>query len=141
MVSVNLTRILGLGITIAAVLEIVTEGRIGPLGLLVGIVIAIIITNQTRKLKRPAEPGPSGDHWRSERDVAPPNAHDPYGVLGVARGCSDEELSKAYHALVRQWHPDQLEGMAQELRQHATARLAEINQAFEEIHRSRAGGR
>ena len=31
---------------------------------------------------------------------------DPYEVLGLARGASDEEIKKAYRALSRKYHPD-----------------------------------
>ena len=31
---------------------------------------------------------------------------DPYQVLGVPRGASEEEIKKAYHTLSRKYHPD-----------------------------------
>ena len=31
---------------------------------------------------------------------------DPYQVLGVSRGTSDDEVKKAYRALSRKYHPD-----------------------------------
>ena len=31
---------------------------------------------------------------------------DPYQVLGVTRGASDEEVKKAYRNLSRKYHPD-----------------------------------
>ncbi len=32
--------------------------------------------------------------------------NDPYQVLGVARGASDDEIKKAYRAQCKRWHPD-----------------------------------
>ena len=31
---------------------------------------------------------------------------DPYQVLGIQRGASDEEIKKAYRAQCKRWHPD-----------------------------------
>ena len=31
---------------------------------------------------------------------------DPYEVLGLKRGASDEEIKRAYRALSRKYHPD-----------------------------------
>lgn len=32
--------------------------------------------------------------------------NDPYQVLGISRGASDEEIKKAYRAQCKRWHPD-----------------------------------
>ena len=32
--------------------------------------------------------------------------YDPYQVLGISRGASDEEIKKAYRSLSRKYHPD-----------------------------------
>ena len=32
--------------------------------------------------------------------------YDPYQVLGISRGASDEEIKKAYRNLSRKYHPD-----------------------------------
>ncbi len=62
---------------------------------------------------------------------------DPYKVLNVPPGASDEEVKRAYRDLARKYHPDNyadnpLSDLAQE-------KMKEINEAYDEIVRSRNG--
>jgi DnaJ-like protein len=50
---------------------------------------------------------------------------DPYSVLGVAPGAGDRELSAAYRAQAKRWHPDRGGG------EEAQRRMAEINAAYD----------
>lgn len=59
---------------------------------------------------------------------------DPYSVLGVSSTASDEEISKAYKKLARQYHPDLNPGNAA-----AEAKMKEINSAYEAIRDIRSG--
>lgn len=54
---------------------------------------------------------------------------NPYKVLGVSENASQEEIRKAYLALVKKYHPDKYtdEGM----KELANEKLKEINQAYE----------
>jgi len=58
-------------------------------------------------------------------------------LLGVSQGCTPEELARAYHRKVSEWHPDKLDTMAQELRDYATRRTARINEAYDWLRSSR----
>lgn len=60
--------------------------------------------------------------------------NDPYTVLGVSSTASDEEISKAYKKLARQYHPDLNPGNAA-----AEAKMKEINTAYETIKDIRSG--
>lgn len=51
--------------------------------------------------------------------------NDPYRVLGIKRGASDEQIKRAYHRLARQYHPDVNGGNAK-----AESRFKEINEAY-----------
>lgn len=58
---------------------------------------------------------------------------DAYELLGVSQGCTPEELARAYHRKVSEWHPDKLDTMAHELRDYATRRTARINEAYDRL--------
>lgn len=60
--------------------------------------------------------------------------NDPYNVLGVSSSASDEEISKAYKKLARQYHPDLNPGNTA-----AEAKMKEINSAYETIRDIRSG--
>lgn len=60
--------------------------------------------------------------------------NDPYAVLGVSSTATDEEISKAYKRLARQYHPDLNPGNAA-----AEAKMKEINSAYEAIRDIRSG--
>lgn len=64
-----------------------------------------------------------------------PDEADPYQILGVSRSIDDDDLKKAYHALVRDNHPDRLtaQGMPEEFIEVANHKLAAINVAYDKI--------
>ena len=68
-----------------------------------------------------------------------PDEADPYQVLGVAKSVSDDELKTAYHALVREYHPDRLtaQGMPEEFIEMANQKLAAINVAYDKVAAAR----
>ena len=56
---------------------------------------------------------------------------DPYEVLGVSRGASEEEIKKAYRELVQKYHPDKYAGNP--LEDLAQEKMKEINEAYDTI--------
>lgn len=65
---------------------------------------------------------------------------DPYEVLGVPRGASLQEARAAWRRMVRETHPDRMiaRGVPEEAVRLATRRLAEVNEAWEQINRDAA---
>jgi curved DNA-binding protein CbpA len=61
---------------------------------------------------------------------------DPYKVLGVSPGASDEEIKKAYRELARKYHPDNY--ASSPLADFASEKMKEINTAYDEIQKIRA---
>lgn len=63
---------------------------------------------------------------------------DPYKVLGLEQGASDEEVKRAYRELARKYHPDNYQNNP--LADLAEEKMKEINEAYDAITRMRAGG-
>ena len=65
---------------------------------------------------------------------------NPYAVLGVSPDADDDEIRAAWRKLIKENHPDRLiaQGMPQDFVDVATAKMAAINAAYEEVRRQRA---
>lgn len=63
---------------------------------------------------------------------------DPYEVLGISRGASEEEIKKAYKALSRKYHPDA--NINNPHKEEAEERFKEIQQAYQQIMKERTEG-
>ena len=61
---------------------------------------------------------------------------DPYEVLGIPQGASDDEIKAAYRKLAKKYHPDLNGGSAE-----AEARMKEVNEAYDILikHKGSAG--
>ena len=62
---------------------------------------------------------------------------NPYEILGVKQGASQEEIKSAYRKLVKQYHPDQYGDNP--LRELAQEKLTEINKAYDMLKNNNAG--
>ena len=66
---------------------------------------------------------------------------DPHVVLGVAKGASSTQIRTAYRELVKQYHPDQVARLGQELKDLAHRKTQEINWAYEMLMLGKKRGR
>jgi len=81
--------------------------------------------------------------WALRQAPAPPpppstarggNARwDPHAVLGVRPGASRDELTAAYRERMKQYHPDRVNGLGEELQRLAHEKTLEIQRAYEEL--------
>ena len=63
---------------------------------------------------------------------------DPYEILGVPRGASDEEIKKAYRKLSRKYNPDA--NINNPNKDQAEAKFKEVQQAYETVMKQREYG-
>ncbi len=63
---------------------------------------------------------------------------DPYQVLGVSRGASDEEIKKAYRNLSRKYHPDA--NINNPNKAQAEEKFKEVQQAYDQIMKEKQQG-
>ena len=64
--------------------------------------------------------------------------NDPYSVLGISRGATDDEIKKAYRALSRKYHPDA--NINNPNKDQAEAKFKEIQQAYQQIMKEKEMG-
>jgi molecular chaperone DnaJ len=60
---------------------------------------------------------------------------DPYSILGISPGVSDDDLTKAYRKLAKKYHPDINPG-----NKTAELKMREVNAAYEQIKKQKSGG-
>lgn len=67
------------------------------------------------------------------------NLEDAYKVLSVSPNASDDEVKRAYHTLMKGYHPDVLEskGLPEEMMTFATQRTQEFSRAYDLIRQTR----
>ena len=85
------------------------------------------------------EPGPQAAPPPPEPEPppapAPVEARDPFTVLGVAQGCSAEELKKAFRGLVVLYHPDKVAHLGHEFQELAERKTRELTVAYDAAQR------
>ncbi len=68
---------------------------------------------------------------------------DPFGVLGLKRDASFEDIRAAYHRMAKLYHPDRYEsaGLPQEVRDYLSAVARRVNVAFASLERAHQSAR
>ncbi len=79
----------------------------------------------------------STDDENASRDHAdgrePSGPWDPYRILGIEQGASQEEVKHAFRLLAGKYHPDKLGHLGEEFRALAEKRFKEIQKAYDEL--------
>ncbi|MEW6712489.1 MAG: DnaJ domain-containing protein [Candidatus Riflebacteria bacterium] len=61
---------------------------------------------------------------------------DPFEILGVLPSAGPEEIKKAYHEKIRQYHPDLVAKMGPEIQAVAMEKSRQINLAYEKLKKN-----
>ena len=59
----------------------------------------------------------------------------PPGLLAFKRGCSYEEAKKAYLKKMKEYHPDKVDHLGEELKELALKKAKEITKAWEQLQK------
>ena len=58
---------------------------------------------------------------------------DPYQILGVDRNATKQEIQAAYREKVKQYHPDRVSNLGEELQEMANRKFVEIKDAYDTL--------
>ena len=121
-------------------MDLVPERIFGPPGFIDDILVigALYWYYIYRPVMPEARRGAAGRGGK-ERDEAPrenpagSRLKDPYEILGLARGATDEEIKHAYRELAKKYHPDKVSHLGDEFRDLANMKFKEIQRAYQEL--------
>lgn len=109
----------------------------GGLGLIDDLMLLGGLTYYFRNYKRryAAREGAS-QHGQAfpEPEAAATNT-DPYAVLGITSGAAQDEIQSAYRARMREYHPDKVAHLGEDLQKLAHDRSLEIQWAYQRLRR------
>ena len=60
-------------------------------------------------------------------------SRDPYQILGIEHGASQDDIKHAYRHLAGKYHPDKVEHLGEEFKELADKRFKEIQKAYDEL--------
>lgn len=107
------------------------------LGLLDDFLVMGLLANYLRRYTRNYMAGPERGGAGPEipdRDTSSV-VNDPYSILEVSQGASQDEIQTAYRARMREYHPDKVAHLGEELQKLAHERTVEIQQAYQRLRR------
>jgi uncharacterized membrane protein YkvA (DUF1232 family) len=111
---------------------------LGPVGFLDDILVLLSVlwwVSQQAPGPRP-QTEPRAGHRRAQPSAEPEQHEtrwDAYAVLGIERGASRDEITRAYREQMKRYHPDRVADLGQELQEVAHRKTLEIRRAYEEL--------
>ncbi len=74
-----------------------------------------------------------GSRGPQREDEKPSAETDPYEILGVGKGATQEEIRTAYRKQAQLYHPDRVSHLGEEFQQLAKERFQDIQRAYETL--------
>ncbi len=109
------------------------------LGFADDLALAALLYWYYRKRQRDMASGRPEEEPRRERTEAPPSPgeapRDPHEVLGIPATASADEVQSAYRARMREYHPDKVAHLGEELQKLAHRKAQEIQEAYETLRK------
>jgi uncharacterized membrane protein YkvA (DUF1232 family) len=129
--------------------DLLPEALVGPIGWLedaitVGLVYWYFIyrpakmRSQFKQSYYGKGEGARGAHQENQQKAQTEprfSRRDPYDVLGVPRGASQDEIRRAYRKLVVKYHPDKVDHLGDEFKVLAEKKFKQIQEAYQELAR------
>ena len=106
---------------------------LGLLGVTDDVVALVAMVWMLVRLTRRYAVVPREQHTASQQEDAATETDtpwDPYQILHVAPGASQDEITRAYRAQIKQYHPDRVADLGAELQQLAHQRTQDIQRAY-----------
>lgn len=75
------------------------------------------------------------DKYKQTEQKASKPQNSPYEVLGLPTNATQEEIEKAYRVKIKEYHPDRVHGLGEELQKIAREKTQEINAAYQKLKR------
>ena len=109
-------------------------------GRLDDLLVLFLAFNYAWKRKKASPEMPAGGaEAGEEEELAEEEERDPYRLLEVERGASEEQVRKAYRDLLARYHPDRVHHLGEEFRLMASRKTVALNRAYDKIKEEVSG--
>jgi hypothetical protein len=112
-------------------IDLIPDGT--PVGFLDDLLVAAGAYMWLRRRLGLERPAAAPGERRHTKQTASKPGWDPYAVLGVDRGASQDDIARAYRAQMKRYHPDRVDDLGEELQRVAHEKTLAIQRAYEEL--------
>lgn len=89
--------------------------------------------HSSQKASSGRESGNRANETNRQQSQTNSRPKDPYRILGVDRNATKQEIQAAYREKVKQYHPDRVSSLGEELQEMANKKFVEIKDAYDTL--------